>query len=278
MKSIHIIEDTLPMAWEKAVIECWEKGDGFRTQYDKDEDPESKDVVAMIHVLNPMKDPRIHKAIPCGINDLERYRNEVVLGVHDYLCDEDGNSTKWKYTYHSRLFAYTVGGRVVFHFDQIDKVVEMLKKCGFTRRAQAITWQPPRDMASDDPPCLNRLWFRINNNKLNMNIHIRSNDAYKAAFLNMYAFTELQKSVADRVGVEVGEYIHIADSFHIYGSYFDEFKGFLDSIENRSYEDRVCRTSDVQFLLVEGCDQLLSENLPSDIRQLIEKRKKQLSN
>ena len=75
---------------------------------------------------------------------------------------------------------------------------------------------------------------------------MRSNDAFKAAFMNMFAFTELQKLVAERISersgrpVEVGEYTHFANSYHIYGSYFGEFKAFLDTLETREFCDRVC--------------------------------------
>ena len=29
MKSIHVVESSLPIAWEKAVIACWEQGGAF---------------------------------------------------------------------------------------------------------------------------------------------------------------------------------------------------------------------------------------------------------
>ena len=35
-----------------------------------------------------------------------------------------------------------------------------------------------------------------------------------------------------------GAYAHIADSFHIYGSYFREFEGFLNSVRKRSFAER----------------------------------------
>jgi thymidylate synthase len=85
-----------------------------------------------------------------------------------------------------------------------------------------------------------------------MNVHMRSNDAYKAAFMNMWAFTDLQRHVAEAVArrtgraLRPGPYAHIVDSFHIYGSYFREFEGFLQSIRKRPFADRVWdSTSDI---------------------------------
>jgi len=155
--------------------------------------------------------------------------------------------------------------------------VRKLKEVPYTRRAQAVTWQVWNDMNIADPACLQRLWFRIADGRLHMNIHIRSNDAFKAAFMNMHAFTELQRDVAAQVGVEPGEYMHIADSFHIYGSYFDEFEGFLKTVESRSTEQRVYTTDFARPFFIEGCDSLLAEpDMPGDKKRLVEKRKADL--
>lgn len=133
-------------------------------------------------------------------------------------------------------------------------------------------------MNISDPACLQRLWFRIADGKLHMNIHIRSNDAFKAAFMNMYAFTELQREMAGQIGVKPGEYMHIADSFHIYGSYFDEFEGFLQTVKKRSEADRVYTTEFACDFFIEGCDTLLAEaDMPTEKKAIIEKRKAELT-
>ncbi len=276
MQTIHVMEKTIPMAWEKAVRSCWDQGDSFPTQYDKTDDPDSRDVTALIRVTEPMAEPRIHRAFPGGLEDLEKYRAEVVYGVHDHwIAPEAG---RWQYTYHERLCAYDppwADGRTI---DQIDACVELLKGCGFTRRAQAVTWKAWEDLGIHDPACLQRLWFRIKDDRLHMNVHMRSNDAYKAAFMNMYAFVELQAHVARRVGVEVGDYCHIADSFHIYGSYFDEFAGFLKMIENRPPEERVWDSEFAREMFVDGCDTLLAEeDMPADRKELLRVRREELA-
>ena len=273
MITIHIVEPTLPMAWERAVIACWETGEAFRTEYDRPGDPESKDVTAMIHVTQPFAEPRIHRAFPGGLEDLEKYRSEVLFGVHDHWVDP--SKGKWEYTYHQRLFAYEVPGVGVF--DQIAAAVEKLKSAGHTRRAQAVTWQVWNDMRIHDPACLQRVWFRIADGRLHMNVHMRSNDAYKAAFMNMYAFTELQREVAGQVGVEPGQYVHIADSFHIYGSYFADFQGFLNSVRTRRQSERVFTTDFARDFFLEGCDVLLSEpDMPPDKKARVEQRRREL--
>ena len=274
MKSIHVVEDTLPVAWEAAVRRCWEEGATFRTQYDKPGDPESRDVACLIHVGTPFVEPRIHKAFPGGLEDLEVYRAEVLYGVHDHwIAPEEG---KWEYTYHERLFDYRVPG-LRDPIDQIEGVVRLLKEAPHTRRAQAVTWQAWRDLGIRDPACLQRMWFRVESGaagageRLNLVVHMRSNDAFKAAFMNMYAFTELQGEVARRLGVEPGEYVHVADSFHIYGSYFDEFEGFLALAEKRP--DRTFTTAFARPMFEDGARRVLAEaDLPPALREVMEKR------
>ena len=274
MKSIHIVEDHLPLAWEKAVIACWEVGERFPTEYDKPGDPNSRDVTALIHVRDPFAEPRIHRAFPGGLEDLEKYRAEVLYGVHDHWIDPAAG--KWEYTYHERLRAYDVPARGVY--DQLAAAIERLKAVPHTRRAEAVTWQVWNDMNIDDPACLQRMWFRISDGRLHMNIHIRSNDAFKAAFMNMYAFTELQRALASEVGVQPGEYMHIADSFHIYGSYFEEFEGFLKTVETRPPEQRVFTSDFARDFFLDGCDALLAEkDLPEEKRAIVEKRKAELA-
>src|SRR5512133_1385116 len=137
---------------------CWEQGESFPTQYDKAGDPNSRDILVMIHVLAPLGEPRIHRAFPGGLDDLEKYRAEVIYGVHDHWINPAAGM--WEYTYHERLFDYRVpkipdsarpadkDGWV--HIDQIEECVKLLKSCGFTRRAQAVTWQAWNDLGITD--------------------------------------------------------------------------------------------------------------------------------
>ena len=244
---LKVEADTLPEAWEKSVIETWEKGLDIKTEYDKPGDPPSKDCTMIMVVSNPMMEPRIHRAFPGGLEDLEVYTQEVVDGIHDHwIKPEEG---KWTYTYHKRLFGYEIEGETV---DQIGYLINKLSSVPFSRRAQAITWNPKLDPPTDDPPCLQRLFFRIVESGerlyLNMNTHWRSRDAYKAAFMNIFALTALQAMIADGISkklgkkVEVGRYVDIADSFHIYGAYAEEFKNFLNIVKSRTFEQRTWAT------------------------------------
>jgi len=75
---------TLPEAWEKSLLAVWENGVSIKTQYDKPNDPPSRDATMIIVVHKPFSEPRIHRALPTGLDELEIYRQEVVLGIHDH--------------------------------------------------------------------------------------------------------------------------------------------------------------------------------------------------
>lgn len=257
--------ETIPEVWEKAVILCWEQGISIRTEYDKETDPPSKDCSMIMVIRDPLAEPRIHRAFPGGLGDLEIYRQEVVDGIHDSWIDPDQG--KWSYTYHERLYAYPCGGERI---NQIDYIIGKLAETGFTRRAQAITWNVKTDRIVSDPPCLQRLWCRLTPDDegfvLNVNCHWRSRDAYKAAFMNLFALTDLMRvigeEIADRTSkpVRLGRYAEFVDSFHIYGSYFKEFEGFLGTVKKREFKDRVWDTRFAEPLFEEAREKLKAES------------------
>ena len=257
--------NSLAEAWEKSVLEVYRKGCDIKTEYDKPDDPPSKDCSMTVVIHDPLAEPMIHRDMPGGLEDLQEYVLEVVEGIKDH-CVRDANDpddTKWEYTYHQRLFNYIVPG-IEKPIDQIELIARKLAKVPYTRRAQAITWKVWEDNTCYDPACLQSIWCRLlkgdeDNWYLNTNVRFRSNDAYKAAFMNMFALIRLQQIIADRISdisgksVNLGRYVHQADSYHIYGSYFSEFKNrFLNAIETRDFEQRTYNYSDMKGIMEEA--------------------------
>ncbi len=139
-------------------------------------------------------------------------------------------------------------------------MVKKLAEAPHTRRAQSITWKVWEDNECYDPPCLQSIWCRIIEEEgvpvLSMNVRFRSNDAYKAAFMNIFALVQLQKQIAENVSskigrqVTLGRYCHLADSYHIYGSYFGEFeRRFLGALGKRTFEQRTLRYEDFREMM-----------------------------
>ncbi len=253
---LNIQAHCLPEAWEKAVLEVWDEGLEIKTEYDKEGDPPSKDATAIVTVHTPFAEPRIHKNFPGGPVELEIYRQEVVHGIHDHWIDPAAG--KWTYTYHERLFAYCPvsqlrdpkgASRPFPPVDQMEYIIDSLARVDYTRRAQAITWMPTADIYTEDPPCLQRIWCRMVKDEqgrwvLNLNAHWRSRDLYKAWFMNAYALTDLQRVIAERISkrigqpVEVGRYVDISDSLHLYGRYFEELRIEVEKMRDGRFKNR----------------------------------------
>ncbi len=276
--TISVTAKYLPEAWEKAVVEVWNKGIRIKTQYDKPADPLSRDATVMITVEDPFAEPRIHKNFPGGPYELESYLQEVLYGIHDHWIDPAAG--KWTYTYHERIYAYCPvedlrnpnSPKPFKAVDQIQYIIDALADTFYTRRAQAITWMPTADPATEDPPCLQRIWCRLIEEEdgtmvLNMNTHWRSRDLYKAWFMNVYALTELQKLIANKIteksgkAVKVGRYVDISDSLHIYGSYFEDAEKEIQKMQDTPFTERTWETTHPAFeMMTEEARQNLAED------------------
>jgi thymidylate synthase len=297
---LNVVGDTIPRAYERAIKEVWEKGASIRTEYDRPDDPPSRDATVMITVEDPFAQPRFHRSFADGLGGLSEYVMEVVHGAHDYwikpreeiLKGTESTDTRWTYTYHRRLVEYEMEGRVI---DQIDYMVKKLSQTGFSRRAQGITWNAVLDPPTDHPPCLQRVWGRLLEGEsgdlvFNMNTHWRSRDLYKAWFENVIALTTLMRKIAERISsetsrtVRVGRYVDISDSLHIYGSYFREIEGdeekgiksFFERLESRSFEERTWTSDFVRPLFIDdslgkGLKPMLERerDMPEEVRKAI---------
>ena len=251
----------LPEAWENSIIALWANGALLKTQYDKEDDPPSKDASMIMIIEDPVSEPFIHLSFPGGIEDLEEYRQEVVEGVKNHWIRDpnDPEDTRWEYTYNERMIAYKVPG-LENTLNQFEQMAKSLAEAPITRRAQIITWQPWMDNGIEDPACWQSLWGRIMREPtgariysdesgqayLNLNMRFRSRDAYKAAFMNDYAFVHLAKKLCERISelrgeeVKLGRLIDQSDSYHIYGKDLDKARKLLfDRLEKTSFEERV---------------------------------------
>jgi thymidylate synthase len=260
---LHVEGDCIARAWENSLIALHSSGCSITTQYDKPGDPPSKDATMCITITDPLAEPMLHRDFPGGPEDLQEYVLEVLEGIKDHLVRDarDASDTRWEYTYHQRLFRYAVP--TLDPFDQIEILCRKLAETPFTRRAQAVTWKVWEDNECYDPACLQSVWCRILEESglpvLSMNVRFRSNDAYKAAFMNIFALVQLQSMIARRVSelsgrhIAVGRYVHFADSYHIYGSYFREFEGrFLGALEKRTFEQRTMRYAEMREMMEEA--------------------------
>lgn len=240
---------TLGEAWEKAVRLMMQKG------YDRFvKAPEyqtwSKDSPMFIHVKNPLKEPRISKKAPITLKVAEEYAKNLINGM------PKEKENQFDYTYYSRLRCYpdcliragipnitdeqetkdfvnkiSKGKCIIQKIDQVDKAIKIFKKDPTRRTVVMHTWIPLRDLAKFTPqrkdtssPCLVLIHPQITENKLHFNIVMKTNDLYSAWSSNAFAFTALQKYMADKLNIEVGHYTHFSVAMQIYEEVYDAAK------------------------------------------------------
>ena len=119
-------------------------------------------------------------------------------------------------------------------YDQWQNVIEILTNDPDSRQA-IIFIRCPEDGKLDtkDSVCTNTLQFFIRDNKLIMITNMRSNDLMVGFVYDVFCFTMMQELMALQLGVELGSYIHIPNSLHIYEPWFDR----ANEIVNEDIED-----------------------------------------
>ena len=284
---LNVTGSTLAESYEKALVELYNNGVGFETQYDKPGDPLSIDSTMNITILEPFKDPMIHMAFPGGTDELKEYVMEL-SGAKDHWIKNmnDPEDTRWEYTYHGRIAEYGTWKELTngksekagnFSINQIDAVINKLVEQPFTRQAQMITWMPNLDIDCFDPPCLQSLWYRIMEDEdgvwwLNSNIRFRSNDAWGASFMNMFGFINFSKNlIADPISERTGKVVKLgrmnwhADSYHIYGKDIQTAKKLLfDRTESLSFAERTLNFND-DFIrgMYDDAEQMIIDKIKS---------------
>jgi thymidylate synthase (methanogen type) len=316
---IFITKDNVRDAWLSALAQVLYTGDKIKTEYDKPEEPPSKDATVLIEIKNPMSMPikrgeKLLKIKSKYGNSYEVYGNmsdtfligsiqsgyieEIMDGVNDHYIWDSGAS--FPYSYHDRIFNYTpfaledsihvdyelelvdnefvkkhqklikaekikstpesniwklkngmeleldkkISQQIgvekipieIINFpriNQIEFIIQKLKKSPYSRRAQAITWRPLVDPYHIDPPCLQRIYMRIKEGKLIMQTTWRSRDLFRAWEANVNGMIRIQKSVADKLEVEMGHYLDFSNSLHIYGVNIPEVKDLFIRMINR---------------------------------------------
>lgn len=229
MKPPTIVVSGLHLAevWERAVEEVYRRGVEVPTEYGC----KAREASLLMVVEKPFSEPRMHRGDVFAVVGLKDYLKEVLEGTLDSKVKEG----RLSYTYHERLFSYGES-----KINQIEAVVEKLKSTPYTRRAQAVTWIPNIDLKSNSPPCLQRLWFKVYDGRLTMHSEWRSRDLFRAAHMNMLAMTELQKRIAEKLGLEVGVYLDFSNSAHIYEKSYRDVERFLETaLRRRGQESKV---------------------------------------
>ena len=110
-------------------------------------------------------------------------------------------------------------------FNQIERLIELLTIDPYSRRAVLNINVPNYNVIdTKDEPCTICLNYQIRNNKLHCTCVMRSNDVNFGLRNDLGFFISLQKYIAERLGIEVGQYNHFAMSIHFYDRDFKFIK------------------------------------------------------
>lgn len=238
--TIFIQAATLPDAWGQAVHEVMKQGMIIQTQYG----PVSRDVCSVIEITHPYESPMLHPDFPTKIRHAEEY-------LKQWYRDYDWIGQGFDYNYMNRLTHYpkprvqcdeeysrertTRGKESEWYYNKdpqvgnpmfIDQIAEIAAKInqGISRRVQAITWIPSRDLfVKEDQPCLQRLWMRhLLNGNCELHAMWRSRDLFAAWNSNMVGLlTMVDREILQPNKMKLIKLIDFCNSLHIYEADWD---------------------------------------------------------
>lgn len=120
-----------------------------------------------------------------------------------------------------------------FEFNQWEYVKNQLQESPNSRQA-IIHIKDPSNKPTKDVPCTVYLQFLLRDNKLNLSVHMRSNDIWMGVPYDMFSFTFLQIKMAMELGVDIGSYTHYAGSLHMYERDWESAKINMGNITDSS--------------------------------------------
>ncbi len=203
--NVEIDETDFKRAWAKLVMKIMQIGMELPTEYGD----LSKDVCSRVTLsggaIGQILRRDVHKEDPFGRKRIEEYMKQ-------YTREYDWRGQGFEYTYMERLTMYSGG------IDQLEVLRDRLRDGTVTRRAQAITWIPERDSATEHPPCLQRIWIRpLGERRCEAHLSWRSRDAYGAWNSNICAIVDmLYREVLRPSNLEIVKLVDFCSSAHIY--------------------------------------------------------------
>lgn len=122
--------------------------------------------------------------------------------------------------------AYGYRWRHFFGRDQIKELITLLEREQSSRHGVVISWDPADDGLNPDRkkknvPCPFAFTVNIIGGKLHLHNIVRSNDMILGFPHDVAGFALLQRILAARLGVGIGQYSHSISNAHIYDIHYD---------------------------------------------------------
>lgn len=174
-------------------------------------------------------DPKNYKDTPATII-LENYKQEKLVEISD-----DHFFSKFNYD------RYVPGGNRLMeeeikHYDvelfssaRVSNLINHLEKKPFSKKGVLSFWEDGYENINSIP-CVVYVWFRRRESCLDMDCHMRANDAFRLLLMDLHIMTTLHSYVSEKLGLNKGKYHHFIDSLHFYKRYKKEIKNLLKQI------------------------------------------------
>lgn len=167
-----------------------------------------------------------------GFFDPDRHTEDYTYGerLFNYSKDEIDQLKKiYPWLSLERFKKYFPTGGI----DQVAvSIIRKLSKFPYDKGAIAMIGNPYTDVFPQRPPkkipCLFLIQSQIYQGKLTLTAYFRSNDMYNAWPLNAFAIRKLQKNIAEKLDVEMGNLVTISNMAHVYEHNFSDMKSMLE--------------------------------------------------
>nr|WP_269437807.1 thymidylate synthase [Arthrobacter sp. zg-Y919] len=171
-----------------------------------------------------------------------RWLQEQGVSIWDEWADEDGElgpvyGVQW------RSWPTPDGG----HIDQIEKLVEGIRKNPDSRRHIVTAWNPAEVENMALPPCHALFQFYVADGKLSCQLYQRSADTFLGVPFNIASYALLTLMVAQQTGLEPGEFVWSGGDVHIYDNHVDQVREQLSREPYPYPKLRIRRTPDSIF-------------------------------
>lgn len=176
-----------------------------------------------------------------GENHIRNLRQHTK--IWDAWADENG-VLETAYGYYWRHFPSAQknknGEWVVKEVDQVQYVIDEIKRNPNSRRLVISAWEPGNATTSKLPPCHFTFVFNVNDGKLNCHLTQRSGDIALGIPFNLAAYSLLTQVIAQQVGLKLGQFAHTIVDAHIYvgdkgteNEKYDHLEGLKEQLKRK---------------------------------------------
>ena len=148
-----------------------------------------------------------------------KYLNAHGVTIWDEWADKDGNLGR---VYGAQWCDWrTMDGHSI---NQIDQVIEQIKKNPDSRRHIVSAWNPGELGTMALPPCHTLFQFYVSEGELSCQLYQRSADIFLGVPFNIASYALLMLMVAQVCDLKPGDFVHTFGDLHLYTNHVEQAK------------------------------------------------------